>query len=111
MTRRYSLSVLQTMYSVIRKKDVAGSDRGLILYIIPKFWDIAVGIVTRLQAGWPRNRGSTPGRRKGIFSNVSRPSLRPTKSFVQWAQQSLPSGIIFEGEVRSRSRRECTFKI
>ena len=38
-------------------------------------WDDAVGIVTTLRAGRPRNRGSIPGRLKGFFSKPSRTAL------------------------------------
>jgi hypothetical protein len=53
-----------------------------------------------LRAGRPDDRGSIPGRGKGIFplSSVSRPALGPTQRPVQWVPGVLSPG----GKARPR---------
>jgi hypothetical protein len=64
-------------------RNVQGSGRGLICDKpnISWRWDRALGVLTKLQAGRPRNRMSIPDRSKSFIPSVSRPDL-DTLSFL-----------------------------
>jgi hypothetical protein len=54
--------------------------------------ETSVGVATRIQAGWPRNGGSIPGRGKKSFSSSLRPdwlcgspSLVYNKPMISWS--------------------------
>jgi len=51
----------------------------------------SVGIITKLQAGIPRNSGSIPGRgRKFVCSIYSRLALETSESPVGWVSEPFP---------------------
>jgi hypothetical protein len=51
----------------------------------------SVGIITRLQAGIPRNNGSIPGKgRKFVCSKYFRPALGPTELPMRWVREQFP---------------------
>jgi hypothetical protein len=58
-----------------------------------KIEDSPFSIATRLRAGWLRNRGSIPGRKKTIFSSASRPALGSTQPPLQWVPGAVSPGI------------------
>jgi hypothetical protein len=63
-------------------------------YMSPsRIQDSAVGILTKLQAGRPSNRGSISSKVKRFFYLSPRPALRPTQPLCQYVQRALSLGL------------------